>query len=529
MIQVNTLKAAGISEQEIRQLETALEALQTAKNQACHQAPHIVCTGIYNAGKSTLLNSLAGKEIFPTGDIPTTKKSAQAEFSGAVYIDTPGLNAMEDDDRETQAAYETADFILFVANAQNGGVSAAEAMWLQKLKERYGSLQQRLIFALTHSAQVDPEQLPGIRDKVCGNLSKAVGFAPEKILCVDSIAYQDGVADNELLLIENSGIPQLQAYLSECVAAARETLQKAQKADVTKRRQDAIKQIDYCKGNCLQMMQKQSSERQIVGIQDIFAKTENALTNTISGFATLYGGMSFLKGGESFEGTDRSSLKSSARSHVRDFASEVLSDAKDAARRIAERAQADYGNTGLNSAYFKKCSEVNSILEKLHIELVQQGVRINAPQEIQLHPNVSRLDSDLSQFTDDSSYWSASEYFNIFENRIEVNKYDYGYEERGLFGSTKWVPQYAIYTHNATYEINQKIDQTFKRKIERAQQQIDRFYWQPFLKDLRKEADKCMAKLRAAAEAVSAASQEAEKPYQAALKYLDNLRKEVAR
>ena len=46
MIQVNTLKAAGISEQEIRQLETALEALQTAKNQACHQAPHIVCTGI---------------------------------------------------------------------------------------------------------------------------------------------------------------------------------------------------------------------------------------------------------------------------------------------------------------------------------------------------------------------------------------------------------------------------------------------------------------------------------------------------
>ena len=272
-----------------------------------------------------------------------------------------------------------------MANAQNGGVSAAEAMWLQKLKERYGSLQQRLIFALTHSAQVDPEQLPGIRDKVCGNLSKAVGFAPEKILCVDSIAYQDGVADNELLLIENSGIPQLQAYLSECVAAARETLQKARKADVTKRWQDAIKQIDYCKGNCLQMMQKQSSERQIVGIQDIFAKTENALTNTISGFATLYGGMSFLKGGESFEGTDRSSLKSSARSHVRDFASEVLSDAKDAARRIAERAQADYGNTGLNSAYFKKCSEVNSILEKLHIELVQQGVRINAPQEIQLH------------------------------------------------------------------------------------------------------------------------------------------------
>lgn len=38
-----------------------------------------------------------------------------------------------------------------------------------------------------------------------------------------------------------------------------------------------------------------------------------------------------------------------------------------------------------------------------------------------------------------------------------------------------------------------------------------------------------MGELRTAAEALVAASQEAEKPYQAALKYLDNLRKEVAR
>ena len=529
MIQTDTLKAAEISEQDIRRLVTAWEAFWTAKKQVRHQIPHIVCTGIYNAGKSTLLNALAGKEFFPTGDIPTTKKIARAEFGGAVYIDTPGLNAMKEDDKETQAAYELADFILFVASAQNGGISAAEAEWLQRLKERYRSLQQRLILALTHSAQVESEQLPGIRDKVRCDISKAVGFAPEQILCVDSITCQDGVAAAEPLLIEYSGIPQLQAYLSERVATAKATLKKAWKADIAERQQDLIKQLDYCKGNCLQTIQKLSSERQIAGIQDIFAKTEKALTNTISGSVTLYGGMSFIKGGESFEGKDRSSLKRSARNHVQNFTSEVLREAKNAAWRIAECAQADYGNTGLNSAYFKKCSEVNSILEKLHVALLRQGVRINFQQDIQLHPDVSGLDSDLSQLRDDSAYWSASEYFNIFENRIEVNKYDYGYEERGLFGSTKWVPQYAIYTHNATYEINQKIDQTFKRKIERAQQQIDRFYWQPFLKDLRKEADKCMAKLRAAAEAVSAASQEAEKPYQAALKYLDNLRKEVAR
>jgi len=76
MIQTDTLKAAEISEQDIRRLVTAWEAFWTAKKQVRHQIPHIVCTGIYNAGKSTLLNALAGKEFFPTGDIPTTKKIA---------------------------------------------------------------------------------------------------------------------------------------------------------------------------------------------------------------------------------------------------------------------------------------------------------------------------------------------------------------------------------------------------------------------------------------------------------------------
>lgn len=126
MIQTDTLKAAGIPEQSIRRLEAAWEAFQSAKNYAPNQMPHIICTGIYNAGKSTLLNALAGKEILPTGDIPTTKKVARAVLDGAVYIDTPGLNAAEEDDQETQSAYEMADFILFVSNAQNGGISKSE-------------------------------------------------------------------------------------------------------------------------------------------------------------------------------------------------------------------------------------------------------------------------------------------------------------------------------------------------------------------------------------------------------------------
>ena len=528
MIQTDILKDAGISEEDIWQLAATWGAFYTARNQAVRQIPHIVCTGIYNAGKSTLLNALAGKEIFPTGDIPTTKKIAQAEFGGAVYIDTPGLNAMEEDDRETQAAYGTADFILFVASAQNGGISAVEAAWLKNLKEQYGSLQQRLIFVLTHCTQVEQEQLPAICDKICEDCKKAVGFVPEQLLCVDSITFQDGKSQNEPLLTESSGIPKLQEYLVKRIAGAENTLREAQVAELAARQRDVAMRIERCTDCCRQMIQKLSSQKQFSDIKRMFDNAEQTLINTTSGSATFYGGMSLVRGGESFEGKNGGDLKRSARDHVRNFVREVLDEAGDATEKMLERALADYGNVGLDSAYYKKCSEVNQVLEKLTAALAQQEIYLNAYQEIQIQPDVSRIASDLDRYKDNSSYWTANQYFDVFENRIEVNKYDYGYEERGLFGSVKWVPKYVIYTHNATYEIDKKISQTFQSNMDRAQQMVDRTYWQPFLKELRTEAVKRLNEMRKIAEtSASAAGQAAEKPYRAALDHLNTLRKEV--
>lgn len=528
MIQVNTLKAAGISEQEIRQLETALEALQIAKNQACHQAPHIVCTGIYNAGKSTLLNSLAGKEIFPTGDIPTTKKSAQAEFSGAVYIDTPGLNAMEDDDRETQAAYETADFILFVANAQNGGVSAAEAMWLQKLKERYGSLQQRLIFALTHSAQVDPEQLPGICEKVRGDFKKAVGFEPEPLLCVDSVTWQRGTGENKPALVERSGIPLLQGCLAEHIASAEKTLREAQENEIAARRRDMLNRIESFASSCRYRLQKASAQKQLADISAIFASTEKAVIRATDSHAYV-----FIKGivapyGESFEGKSEGTAKREARSYLESMARDLLSAARDSTASALDQAEQSYGNDGPNSDYFKKRSEINGILEKLLLSLVQQGTRIQAGERIQIQRNLSSFSSELGKYRNNTSYWSAYEYRDIYENRMEVSKSEYGYLKRGFFGSEKWVPQYTIYTNRAVSQIEQKIRETFVANLKRAQEWIDQFYWQPYLKELRTAAIAHLKELRTATEAsVSTAAQELEKPYQSALRHLDTLQKEV--
>ena len=373
-IQRDILENAGISQVEIRHLEAAWDAYQTAVAQPVHQIPHIVCTGIYNAGKSTLLNALCGEEKFPTGDIPTTKEVVQEEFNGAVYIDTPGLNAMDEDDRETQTAYESADFILFAANAQNGGISAAEAGWLQKLKERYGSLQHRLIYVLTHCAQVEPEQLPEIQKKILGDFRKAVEFEPEQVFCVDSITYQNGTAQNESLLTESSGIPQLKCCLAERIAGAEKTLREAQAAELVTRREDLTKRLEHCKKFCLRKIQESSAQKTSADIKTLFDTVKKTVTKALSDSTTFfYGGMSYVEGGKYFEGKNGGDLRRSAREHVRNFIKKELAEAKRATKRILERVEADYGNVGLNSVYFKKCNEINHALEELQAALGGAG------------------------------------------------------------------------------------------------------------------------------------------------------------
>lgn len=525
----NTLQAAGISEENIQKLEAAWNEFQSTEGQVLHHMPHIVCTGIYNAGKSTLLNALAGHEFFPTGDIPTTKQVAQAEFGGAVYIDTPGLNAQEADDRETQAAYEKADFILFVANAQNGGVNESESVWLKKLKERYSALEQRLVCVLTHCTQVDPEQLPGIRDKVCEDFKKAVGFVPEPVFCVDSVTYQKGIGEDKPRLAEHSGIPELQKHLSERIAGAKETLRQVQADEAETQRCALVEQINDCMDLCEKQKAGLSSQSQRKAVKALLTKAEKKIHKECSSPVTLYGGLSFSGGAKSFEGKDGNSLKRQARDHVHTFAERRVRDAHKALDQMFSKARQDYGTTGVGSEYFKLCDRANRLLEELQLELTQYVASIRKIEEIHLSPDVSDAASELAEIANSGDYWSASRYLDVYENRIEVNRYDGWYEEKGLFGITKKLPKYVIYTHQATSEIDDTISNSFKNQTKRAKACLA-YYWDRFQSELSDEIDKRLAQLRSDANAgIADGEKSREEPLYAALKYLAALEKAVAK
>ena len=78
------------------------------------KSPVIMFYGLYNAGKSTLINALCKKEIAPTGDVPTTDKIQTVPWEGYTLIDTPGIDAHTEHTAIAEHEILQSDVILFV-------------------------------------------------------------------------------------------------------------------------------------------------------------------------------------------------------------------------------------------------------------------------------------------------------------------------------------------------------------------------------------------------------------------------------
>ncbi len=94
--------------------------------------------GHYQNGKSTLINCLMGKPVCATGNgtISTTKKNSKHQFrEGMFLIDTPGMDANEQDNAETSSIVEQLDFSIVVL--QNKGLSEKDKVAINLLQS-YG-------------------------------------------------------------------------------------------------------------------------------------------------------------------------------------------------------------------------------------------------------------------------------------------------------------------------------------------------------------------------------------------------------
>lgn len=120
--QFNTLRRIFANSKEVladfvpkEQIERL--AAEIEQRTATHQ-PVIMVYGVYNAGKSTLLNALMGKDTAETGEGPRTSVVASYAFGDVRVLDTPGIDAPYDHEQISREQLKKSDAVIFVLSSQ---------------------------------------------------------------------------------------------------------------------------------------------------------------------------------------------------------------------------------------------------------------------------------------------------------------------------------------------------------------------------------------------------------------------------
>ena len=178
----------------------------------------IAVAGRMNHGKSSLLNSLIGDDIFNVQDIRETTTNSRYElFEDVLLVDTPGLDANINDDAIANVAYESSNIILFVHNYNVGDFHKGELEALKRIADFHNSeaFGDRFILVLTgKDAVTDQNDRELIKLKLLKDIKQFCGLHNFPIFEVSNTTFMKGKSENKEKLITYSGIPTLLEYIT---------------------------------------------------------------------------------------------------------------------------------------------------------------------------------------------------------------------------------------------------------------------------------------------------------------------------
>lgn len=180
----------------------------------------IMVYGVYNAGKSTLINALLHREAAPADDIPLTDKVTAYQWGSYSILDTPGVDAPIEHENVTRAQMLKADAILFVVDPL-GTVEEAKTLevLLDMIEER-----KQIFLVFNDKKNLGDDDFIKLKDQTRSHLQKmaaarglndVLGDIP--ISKINARRAFNGFVENEPELVEMSGYPvferQLTAFL----------------------------------------------------------------------------------------------------------------------------------------------------------------------------------------------------------------------------------------------------------------------------------------------------------------------------
>ena len=182
--------------------------------------PKVMLYGVYNAGKSTLLNALLGEEAASVADKPETCKLTSYLWNGYELLDTPGIDAPIEHERISREALTRCQVILFVISAARSFENLAIFEAMRDVAQQG----KRLLIILNNKEHTgntgrDNPDMLAVKQAIQRNLM-AVGFSAEQAaafrLCVVNARFALlGRLHKDDRLVESSGILELERLAVE--------------------------------------------------------------------------------------------------------------------------------------------------------------------------------------------------------------------------------------------------------------------------------------------------------------------------
>lgn len=244
-----------------------IDSLATIKKSLNENKITITCIGLYNHGKSTLLNVLIKDFEFKTlktADARETSVNKKFTYGDINYIDTPGLNANEQDDQKILEVIKNSDIVLFVHNVTTGEFSKVEIDFLENIKKYWENPKvfiDRTVFVISRiDGATDSKDIKNTEDKMQQQIEYIFG-STAKIIAVSSEDYRDGMIEKEDKLVSQSNIQDLEKMISLLSKKSEQDIKKTKQERLNKKYNELIRKLEDKKKNNELMINKLTKEK----------------------------------------------------------------------------------------------------------------------------------------------------------------------------------------------------------------------------------------------------------------------------
>ena len=185
--------------------------------------PKIMVYGIYNSGKSTLVNAILKEEAALTGDHPITDKIKEYDAGKYILVDSPGVDAPIKHEQIADAQLEKCHIILFVMSSNGEFENITNYKKMVSLIEKsipfYIVLNERSVRSSKNPQEKKrietqhQEELTQIKEKIIENLikisrDKKIG-EKYSVIVVNAKRAWAGIQKEKPVLVEKSNIDVL--------------------------------------------------------------------------------------------------------------------------------------------------------------------------------------------------------------------------------------------------------------------------------------------------------------------------------